>query len=107
MYSEGEIWWCGVGKNVGVEIAGKNIAFSRPVLVYKKLNRISFLAIPLSTKKKQGSWYIPFRFRGKNETAVLSQIKIMSVYRLYDKIGEVDETDFAKIKKGFINLYVK
>ena len=40
---EGEIWWCAVGENVGVEINGKSDAFSRPVLVMKKLSRFGFL----------------------------------------------------------------
>lgn len=34
--SQGQIWWTGVGKNVGSEINGKNERFSRPVLIYKK-----------------------------------------------------------------------
>lgn len=36
---EGEIWWCAMGENVGVEINGKHDVFSRPVLVFKKLSR--------------------------------------------------------------------
>ena len=30
---EGEVWWCSVGENVGVEINGKHSLFLRPVLV--------------------------------------------------------------------------
>lgn len=33
---EGDIWWCSIGENVGVEINGKSEFFSRPVLVLKK-----------------------------------------------------------------------
>ena len=29
--SEGDIWWCSCGENVGVEINGKSKLFSRPV----------------------------------------------------------------------------
>lgn len=105
--AEGEIWWCGVGKNVGVEINGKNEQFSRPVIIFKKLSRLGFLAIPLSTQAHTGSWYIDFTFRGKNEVAVLSQIKIMSVSRLYTRLGEIDETDFRRIKEGFRKLYLE
>ncbi len=40
--SEGDVYWCGFGENVGVEINGKNELFSRPVLVFKKLSRFGF-----------------------------------------------------------------
>lgn len=36
--SNGQIWWAGVGKNIGTEINGKNSRFSRPMLVYRKLS---------------------------------------------------------------------
>lgn len=32
---KGEIWWCAMGENVGVEINGKSEVFSRPVLIFK------------------------------------------------------------------------
>lgn len=38
LYKEGDIWWCAVGENIGIEINGKGKMFSRPVLVYKKLS---------------------------------------------------------------------
>ena len=104
--AEGEVWWCSMGKNVGIEINGKSETFSRPVVIFKKLSRLGFLAMPLSTQTHHGDWYVPFRFRGKDEVAVLSQIKIMSVARLYTRLGQVDETDFAKIKQGFAKLYL-
>ena len=48
---EGEIWWCSVGENVGVEVNGKQELFLRPVLIMKKLSRFGFMAIPLTSKK--------------------------------------------------------
>lgn len=32
---EGDVWWCAMGENIGVEINGKHEVFSRPVLVFK------------------------------------------------------------------------
>ena len=106
-FKEGEIWWCGCGENVGVEINGKTDRFARPVLIYKKLNRHSFLAIPISTQIKTGSWYVKFTFKKMLRVAVLSQIKVMSVYRLYDRMGELDNFDMDKIIAGFNALYKK
>lgn len=47
-FKEGEIWWCYFGENVGTEMNGKSDYFTRPVLVLKKYDKYSFLAVPLS-----------------------------------------------------------
>ena len=104
-FKEGEIWWCGCGENVGVEINGKNKLFSRPVLIFKKFNSVSFAAIPLTTKVKQGDWYEEFRFHNKSQYAALHQVRAMSAARLYDRIGQADDADMEKIRQGFHNLY--
>ena len=36
----------------------------------------------------------------------LAQIKIMSVYRLYRRMGEIDDEDMRKIRNGFEKLYL-
>lgn len=104
-FKEGDIWWCAVGENVGVEINGKGETFSRPVFVYKKLSREGFVGIPLSTKNKEGSWYIQFTFREKVVCANLAQVKVFSASRMLDKMGALDEGDIEKIKSGFLRLY--
>lgn len=103
--SQGQLWWTGVGKNIGVEINGKNDRFSRPVLVYKKLSAYKFMAIPLTSKQHVGTWYVSFVHAGKPEVAVVGDARIMSVKRLYRLIGEIDQADYARIKKGFLELY--
>lgn len=40
-FKEGEIWWCVIGENIGIEINGKQKKFSRPVLVLKKISQLS------------------------------------------------------------------
>lgn len=62
---DSEIWWCAVGENVGVEINGKSNAFSRPVLVMKKLSRFGFLGAPLTSQFHAGNWYIDFILKVK------------------------------------------
>jgi len=105
MINEGEVYWCAFGENIGAEINGKNRAFSRLVLVLKKLSAITFLGVPLTSKLHTGTWYVDFRFLGNDEVAVLSQIRVLSVNRLYDKMGEVDKVDLSKIREGFHRLY--
>lgn len=104
---QGEIWWVGVGENVGVEINGKSEYFSRPVLVLKKLSRYGFMGIPLTSQQHAGSWYENFVFQDRIETAVLSQARVYSANRLYSRIGEIPETDLEKVRASFIKLYSK
>lgn len=52
---EGDIWWCSMGENVGVEINGKDEFFLRPVLVIKKLSKHGFMGAPLTSQPHQGS----------------------------------------------------
>ena len=57
---EGDIYWCAVGENVGVEINGKSETFARPVVIMKKLSKFGFMGIPLTSQPHSGSWYVPF-----------------------------------------------
>lgn len=105
-FKEGEFWWAYVGENIGSEVDGKGEFFTRPIVIYKKLGSYSFLAIPTSTKKKEGTWYVNFLHKGVHEVVLLSQIRVLSFKRLKEKIGTLDDKDFSKIKEGFKNLYV-
>ena len=103
---EGQVWWCAMGENVGIEINGKNKVFSRPILVYKKLSKCGFMGIPLTSRSHEGSWYVPFRFKGRQQFAVLAQARVVSVSRLYEKMGTLSKGDFSKVKEGFKTLYL-
>ena len=103
-FSEGQIWWAALGKNIGVEINGKHRDFSRPVVIFKKLSHQCFLAIPLTSQPHSGTWYTEFAFRGKQEYAVLSQIRMLSVSRLCNRMGKLSTGDFKKIRAGFGKL---
>ncbi|MBR2543289.1 type II toxin-antitoxin system PemK/MazF family toxin [Candidatus Saccharibacteria bacterium] len=104
--SEGEVWWLAIGENVGVEMNGKSEYFSRPVVIFRKLSHLGFMGIPLSTQNHSGAWYVNFRFQNKEICAVLSQAKVFSTARLYNRLGQIAENDMLKIKNGFSNLYL-
>ena len=104
-FHEGEVWWCALGENVGIEINGKSRSFARPVIILKKLSRYGFQGIPLTSQPHTGSWYVHFKFQGKDEYAVLSQMRTFSVSRLYQRMGRVDEEDLEVIKSQFHDLY--
>ena len=100
----GDVWWCGFGENVGVEINGKSSTFARPVLVLRKLSRYNFIGIPLTSKEHKGSWYVDFTFQGKKQVAFVAQVRNMSVSRLYNKIGVLPEADLENIRQMLSNL---
>ena len=109
-FKEWELWWCAVGENVGVEINGKGMRFMRPVIVFKKFGKLSFTGIPTTTQnhmKRSPDWYVHFRLRGVDEYAAINQMGTISVFRLYRKIGQLDDEDARRITEGFINLYIK
>ena len=105
LVSEGDIWWASIGENVGREINGKSDRFSRPVIVYKKLSHETFLAIPTSTQIRTGTWYVRFKEKEKHVVACLQQVRVIDCRRLYSKIETLIESDFKRIKKGFLKLY--
>lgn len=107
LFKEGEIWWCYVGENIGIEVNGKGTQFTRPVLVFKKYDRFSFFAIPLTTKDKVGTWYCSFMHGGKLQTAQLAQGRVVSYKRLRELFGKIDSVDYKRIKEAFIALHKK
>ena len=103
-FHEGEVWWCGVGENVGSEICGKGKDFLRPVLVLVKLCKSNFIGIPLTSREHHGSWYVEIEFKRKRQYAVVAQIENISTYRLHHKMGEVPESDLKKVLSGLKNV---
>jgi mRNA interferase MazF len=77
-FREGEIWWVRLGKNIGYETDGKSREFTRPVIILKKYNQYSFLALPLTTAPKPNSYRLPIGMvDGKQAFATLSQLRNM------------------------------
>ena len=103
-FKQGDIWWISVGLNVGSESFGKGPGFRRPVLVIRKLSSKLFIGIPLSTKLKEGSWFRSINFHGKNQTALIYQIRAFDAKRLQRKLTELDENDFNNVKQSIKKL---
>ena len=90
-YHEGEIWWVHLGVNIGFEIDGKAANFARPVIVLRKYNKHSFLALPLTTSASGSAWKLPLGLvAGKHAFAVMSQLRNIDSRRLYQKIGSLN-----------------
>lgn len=99
-FRDGEIWWAYLGINVGYEIDGKNRDFSRPVLVLKKYNQFSFLALPLSSAKKNNAYWLPIGVvSGREAFANLSQLRNIESKRLINKVGYVPSDTLSQIRE--------
>jgi len=96
---EREIYWASIGTNIGFEQDGKGTDFSRPVLIFKTFSKNMFYAIPLSTKRKTGSWFFEFSFiEDEISTALIVQGKMLDTKRLEDRLGMISKDDFSKLK---------
>lgn len=103
-FKEREIWWCQVGENIGNEINGKSDYFRRPVLIIKKLSLHSFLAVPMTSVEKTGTWYLSIEHGIRKSALVISQIRQYDYRRLDKKMGSVSEEDLQKVIKSFVDL---
>jgi len=103
---EGEVWMSATGKNIGFEQNGSGDNFSRPVLIIKKFNNHMFWAVSLSTKQKGFDFYFNFTDpNGKQVSAILAQLKLISIKRLNRKLYDFPAGQLKEIKdklKGFL-----
>jgi mRNA interferase MazF len=98
-FREGEIWWVHLGVNIGYEIDGKQSNFARPVIVLRKYNKYSFLALPLTTRSTPSPYKLPVgRVADKQAFAVVSQLRNIDSRRLYQKIAWLAEEQLHLIR---------
>ena len=96
---EGEIWMSSLGKNIGFEQDGSGNNFSRPVLIVKKFNNHMFWSVSLSTKQKKIDFYYNFTdINGNKVSAILAQLKLISVKRLKRKLYDLPAKNLKEIK---------
>jgi mRNA interferase MazF len=100
-FHTGEIWWCAVGVNIGHEIDGKNDNFERPVLIIKQCNSHLFIGVPLTSKNKVGSFFIPIKYENKVGNAVIVQARTMSASRLLRHMCNLEKSQLEKVKRAY------
>lgn len=100
-YHPQEIWWCSLGLNIGFEQNGKGEYYHRPVLILRAFSKHVCLVIPLSTSKKENKYYLPIGIiEGKESFAIISQLRLIDVRRLINKIITIDKDVFEIIRKA-------
>ncbi len=107
-FREREVWWARLGVNVGFEQDGGGTEYTRPVIILKKYNQQSCLAVPLSTTRKQGMYYFAVgNVEEKQAKAILSQIRMVDVRRLVHHVGTVDRDTFAVLVDELVRVNFK
>jgi mRNA interferase MazF len=105
-YHERDIWWCSLGCNIGHEEDGKHEYFERPVVIFRKFGNKTFWAIPLSsqTSREKSNYEYSFNSNNGQQTACISQLRLLSSKRLLRYIGTVPYQDFQIIRQYTNNL---
>lgn len=106
LVSERDLWWTSIGENVGSELNGKSDLFSRPVIIFKKLSHGFYFVIPTTSQDKEGSWFVSFGHKRKKMSACLHQARAIDYRRLSNKIGQIDTSDYGRVREGFTRLYI-
>ena len=102
-----DVWWASLGQNIGVEVNGKNNSFERPVLVMKVFNADSLFAVPLTTTERENAHLIKFKDpSGRDTSANISQLRLISSKRLLHKSGQITENDFNLISSRIAGLFI-
>lgn len=98
LFKTGDIWWCSVGLNIGTESCGKGTDYQRPVLVLKKLSKENCIGIPLSTQKKDGTWFTEITIHGEQRYALLYQIRMFHTKRFQRRLATLDDKDMNIVR---------
>ncbi len=101
----GEIRWAAIGVNIGSEIDGKGVSFTRPVLVLHVIGPNLALVIPMSTKLKDIAGYIRFLYKEKNTSLCMHQMRIISQKRILKRKGRISDKKLETIKKEVQKFY--
>jgi mRNA interferase MazF len=97
-YRPGEIWWCAIGINIGSEQDGTGVNFDRPIVIIRGFNKQALFGVLLTGKKKQGTYYHYLgKIRGRDNSAILSQIRLIDSKRLIRRMGVLDKDIFKRL----------
>ncbi|MDP1625286.1 MAG: type II toxin-antitoxin system PemK/MazF family toxin [bacterium] len=106
VYRAQEVWWCHLGVNIGFEQDGTGEGFNRPVLIVKGLSRSTCIVLPLTSSVKIHPMRIPLGLvKGKEASALLSQIRVIDTRRLIERVCFIGRERFEPIQKAVRDLF--
>jgi len=101
----GEIRWVACGVNIGSEIDGKGVSFTRPALIIHVVGSHLALIAPMSTKIKDTPGYIPFEWKNKESALCVHQIRIVSQKRILSRLAKISKTKLNKVKNEISKFF--
>ena len=104
-FKEADIWFVYMGQNIGYEVFGKGERYLRPVIVFRRSGKDTFLGIPLTSKIKEDKFHTIVKFKDKINSAILNQVKTFDSKRLMYQIGKLSVDEFEKIENKFVEFY--
>lgn len=96
-FRERQIWWCSIGLNLGDEEDGKNELFERPVLIIRKFNNRLAWVLPITTNDKIHRYYFSLESQSQKNSAILSQLRLVSAKRFNRLVRMVSPYEFSMI----------
>lgn len=104
----GEVRWVAIGVNIGSEIDGKGVSFTRPCLVLHVIGPSLALVVPFTSQpKRNAQFYQKVSLSHFNSNACLSQIRVVSQKRVFKRIIKLPKQQFADLKTQIMNFYTK
>ena len=106
-FKEREVWWTQLGVNIGTEQNGIGHRFVRPVLVLKKVNKDTFIGLPLTSRNKNVDSHFKLEnvaFLNESSFVMCEQIRVFSKKRLLRKLGRLTSKIFYLIQKKSADL---
>lgn len=104
----GEIRWVAIGVNVGSEIDGKGVSYTRPCLILHVIGSSLALVVPFTSKSKQNTqFYHKVSLRHFESCLCLSQIRVVSQKRIFKRIVKIPAQEFMQLKKLVLSFYYK
>ncbi len=94
-----------MGVNIGSEIDGKGVSFTRPALIIHSIGSYLALVVPMSTKIKNVVGYLPFQWKGKSTSLCVHQIRIISQKRVLSRLGRISENRLREVKQSLAEFY--
>lgn len=106
-FQERDIWRLSIGTNVGSEVDGKSRRYERPVVILRKFSGGSFLGVPMTSRKRTGSYYAKVLHNGRSSYALLSQVRVFDARRLLKRMYQMDSSRFYELVASFTKLLPK
>ena len=101
----GEIRWVAIGVNIGSEIDGKGVSFTRPALIINVSGSSFALIVPMSTKVKDKAGYHQITWKNRQVALCIHQTRVVSQKRIFSRLGKLSNTKLLEYKNEITKFF--